>query len=197
MPVLRTKGWRIDWLRNPRDPRCWTYALTDGEAVKIGTSTNHPLCRLGDLQTGSSRRLTMVGYTAHVGERQLHRRLHRDRLHHEWFAVSDRLLTELAAFDYLDASAYAALRARLLAVAPPAGRDVPCSATARSSGTAPTTATAAKPPPPGSPAVPPTARPLTSSNPPLTPTYRPAVACVPTPTAASTACACRASAGRS
>jgi hypothetical protein len=129
-PVLRRRGWRLDWLRQPRDVAEWTYCLctSDYRAVKVGRTAGAPEHRLRTLQTGSAQTLLMVGMTAHISERRLHRRLKTagTHLHHEWFAVSDHLLTELASFDYLDVAAYATLRARLLSVAPAVGRDAPC-----------------------------------------------------------------------
>src|SRR5262245_37713050 len=49
--------------------RWFTYAISDGEAVKIGRCRGHPRCRLSALQTGSSRPLTLVAYTSHLTER--------------------------------------------------------------------------------------------------------------------------------
>jgi hypothetical protein len=77
VPAIRTHGFHprvgADW-----SPAVLVYAITDLEAVKIGKCTGkHPRERLAELQTGSSRTLYLLGYTATVTERAAHRKLYK------------------------------------------------------------------------------------------------------------------------
>lgn len=72
----------------------YVYFISDGRFVKVGWARD-PLARLGELQTGSSQTLFILGVAA--GERTLeseyHRFLEDGRVRGEWFdpARSDRL----------------------------------------------------------------------------------------------------------
>jgi hypothetical protein len=65
----------------------YTYAISDGTAVKIGRSAAHPICRLAALQVGNPRELRLVAWSVSVTEGEAHRRLHRWRLRGEWFRI--------------------------------------------------------------------------------------------------------------
>lgn len=66
---------------------------TESNRVKIGVATN-PLQRLADLQVGSPEILELIGTVP--GGRKLEERLHRalesDRVHGEWFELTDRVI---------------------------------------------------------------------------------------------------------
>lgn len=66
--------------------------------MKIGFTRGHPAKRLKALQTGSPTKLGVVAY--HPGDEETERRLHAefkaDRLHGEWFDISDDLLVHMA-----------------------------------------------------------------------------------------------------
>jgi len=65
---------------------------TESGRIKIGIAGN-PLRRLMDLQVGSPEILELLG-AAPGGRREeirLHVELHRDRMHGEWFAMSDHV----------------------------------------------------------------------------------------------------------
>jgi hypothetical protein len=101
--LRRVNGWHPRVLADPNRQnrvRERVYILTDGECVKIGKCTKHPYERLHDLQTGSSRELRLLGYTAHMSERQAHRLYHRHRLRVEWFRME--VVRHLADWDYLN-----------------------------------------------------------------------------------------------
>src|SRR5262245_48535376 len=106
MPLVRSNGFRADLLDNPaRLHPPFTYAVWDGEAVKVGTSKGHPRVRLDDLQTGNPRKLVLLAYTARPTEREAHKRLQRHRLRGEWFRPDPQVLAELRTWDWLDTCA--------------------------------------------------------------------------------------------
>ena len=109
MPKLnrptREHGFRSGLTAQDHDVPLWTYALSDGCAIKIGRSTGHPQQRLHILQTGSSRELRLLAYTACTGsnsEARVHNRLARYRLRGEWFELALETLGELRDWDWLD-----------------------------------------------------------------------------------------------
>ena len=65
----------------------FVYFVSDGEAIKIGKA-NDPKRRLGGIQTGTARPLSLLGVVP--GGRRMERRIHREfqahRLRGEWFA---------------------------------------------------------------------------------------------------------------
>lgn len=72
----------------------FVYAVqaTESGRIKIGIAGD-PMKRLMKLQVGSPERLELLG-AAPGGRRleiRLHAELHRDRLHGEWFAMSDHV----------------------------------------------------------------------------------------------------------
>jgi hypothetical protein len=89
----------------------FVYCLWPGEhCVKIGTTSRHPTERVSDLQTGCPGILRVVAYTTHLIEKQAHRRLHKCRLHHEWFKINPALVKELETWDWCDAGVLGELR---------------------------------------------------------------------------------------
>lgn len=66
--------------------------------MKIGFTRGHPIKRLKSLQTGSPTKLGVVAY--HPGDEETERKLHAefkaDRLHGEWFDISDDLIVHMA-----------------------------------------------------------------------------------------------------
>lgn len=76
----------------------YLYLITDGNHYKIGVAKD-PQRRLKALQTGNPKvlKLLATGYrrstkTAFSVERQIHQGLKRQRLHGEWFRLTDRLV---------------------------------------------------------------------------------------------------------
>lgn len=115
MPTQRSFGFHPRIAADPDRLNRGTlvYAITDGQAVKLGKSDGDPRVRLASLQTGNARVLQLVAYTSGLTERQVHRRYHRSRGRGEWFAVSLSLVAELKTWDYLDERVLADLRASL------------------------------------------------------------------------------------
>lgn len=78
-----------------RGPVGWVYfiACTDSGRCKIGFTKGDPLKRLANLQTGSASEMSLIAM--HPGpvesERALHEKFAADRLHGEWFRMSDSL----------------------------------------------------------------------------------------------------------
>jgi hypothetical protein len=66
-----------------------TYFISDGDAVKIGYSTD-PGKRLRALQTAHPKRLTLLGVCS-FKESELHEKFHGLRLHGEWFKLTPEL----------------------------------------------------------------------------------------------------------
>jgi hypothetical protein len=111
VPLVRVNGFRAELVDNPgRLHRPFVYALTDGEAVKVGKSRTHPRTRMEALQTGSSRELVLLAYDARLSEREAHRKLHRHRRRGEWFDLCPEVLAEIGRWDWCDTRAVAALR---------------------------------------------------------------------------------------
>jgi hypothetical protein len=107
LPGLRRDrhGWSLRFVKRyykGDTPWGWVYAVWDGEHVKIGSSTGHPVQRMQTLQTGSSRPLTLLSYTATRSERECHKLLHRDRVRGEWFRLTSQVVKELRRWDWLD-----------------------------------------------------------------------------------------------
>jgi hypothetical protein len=67
---------------------------------------------LADLQTGSSRTLYLLGYTATLTEAQAHKRLYKARRRGEWFETA-AVLELVKDFDWLDTALYRSLREQL------------------------------------------------------------------------------------
>lgn len=85
------------WLKVRKGERsgepCFVYAMSDGEAIKIGVS-KLPSGRIQSVQTGNPRIITVVAVWMLCSERharelekRLHRQLREYRLMGEWFAV--------------------------------------------------------------------------------------------------------------
>ncbi len=76
-----------------RNDRGYTYLVTNGREYKIGITTKTPESRVMELQTGSSTKIVISGYSynsnALVMEQELHRKFSSKRLEGEWFALSD------------------------------------------------------------------------------------------------------------
>jgi Meiotically up-regulated gene 113 len=115
MPVIRDhlgfdESARQALAEGLEDGLLYTYALTDGRAIKIGKSESHPWVRLKDLQTGNPEELRLVAYTLAVTEAEAHKRLARHRLRGEWFRLVPAVLQEIATWDWLDQQVFAAVR---------------------------------------------------------------------------------------
>lgn len=80
----------------------YVYAITDGTAVKLGKSADHPTLRLATLQTGNPRRLRLVAYTIGLKEQVVHKLFRRDRLLGEWFRITARLLDFIATWGWVE-----------------------------------------------------------------------------------------------
>lgn len=108
VPVSRYLGFRSDLL--PRLPEhmeratSYTYAVYDGEAIKIGKSRGHPKRRMDALQTGNPRCLHLLAYSAVLSEATVHAALSRWRLRGEWFAPSNEVLRYIGAWCWVDAA---------------------------------------------------------------------------------------------
>jgi hypothetical protein len=86
MPLIRNRhGFRTDLEADDLDGATFTYAITDGSAVKIGKSASHPILRLRELQVGNPRPLRLVGYSVSTSEAEAHRRLRDALLRGEWY----------------------------------------------------------------------------------------------------------------
>ena len=123
MPVARHNGFRYDLLPHLADvlEACdhYTYAIWDGEAIKVGKSCAHPVQRCADLQTGNPRTLRLVAYSAVLTEAQAHRRLNHWRIRGEWFRVCPEVVRAIATWCWVDVGALSELMHQL------AGRRVP------------------------------------------------------------------------
>jgi hypothetical protein len=104
-------GFRANLSAQDLDVSLYTYAISDGWAIKIGMSLGHPQKRLHDLQTGNSRELQLLAYTNGVeisgsvkdnSEARVHQRLARYSLRGEWFALCPQVLAEVRRWDWLD-----------------------------------------------------------------------------------------------
>jgi hypothetical protein len=110
MPVLRRHGFSLKAMARGADPEVLTYAIWDGEAVKVGKVTNkHPSQRLADLQTGSSQPLRLLAYTATTTEAAAHRKLYKAHLRGEWFRT-EAVLDLVRDWDWLDCELFDQLR---------------------------------------------------------------------------------------
>jgi hypothetical protein len=72
----------------------YTYFIQseNGGNIKIGRTSQDPLKRLANLQTGSPTKLRIVGLIKGDKEEELHKRFDQYRVHGEWFSASDCLL---------------------------------------------------------------------------------------------------------
>lgn len=76
----------------------YVYCITDGTAVKIGKSTNHPSNRLAELQTGNPRLLSLVAYVeadnVTIEEIRMHQKFAHLNVLGEWFEVHPEIIME-------------------------------------------------------------------------------------------------------
>jgi hypothetical protein len=91
-------------------PRRYTYALTDGTAIKVGKSDQQPTGRVSELQTGNPRPLTLLAWTLKLTEAQVKERLAADHDRGEWFKPSPAVLAEIAGWDWSDEAELTSLR---------------------------------------------------------------------------------------
>jgi hypothetical protein len=110
VPIVRAHGFSVKAMSRPWDPARLVYAISDGLAVKVGGTEGHPAERLRDLQTGSSRELMLLAYTATLTEREAHKKLWRYRVRNEWFETA-AVLEMVKDFDWLNVELYRELRA--------------------------------------------------------------------------------------
>jgi hypothetical protein len=90
----------LGYLRDKRAQRIegkqgYVYAITDGEYVKIGYSTN-PSKRVAELQTGNARLLACIGTMEGTedDEKLLHAKYAHLNVLQEWFEIDPELLAE-------------------------------------------------------------------------------------------------------
>lgn len=79
----------------PKYKSGYIYCISDGEYVKIGRSHN-PYQRLGILQPGNPRRLTLIGVIRTRDqvkkEKELHNKYRKQHVFGEWYEPTDRML---------------------------------------------------------------------------------------------------------
>lgn len=81
-------------VQNPHDPlrRDWhrvTYALSDGESVKVGLSSPAQIeSRIAVLQVGNARELVLLGMVRGNRESSIHRQLSNEHVRGEWFRLT-------------------------------------------------------------------------------------------------------------
>ena len=110
MPVARRLGFRTDAAEHIECAFCYTYAIWDGEYVKIGKSCSHPKRRMDTLQTGNPRQLSLLAYSATLSESDVHKRLSRWRVRGEWFSPSTEVLGYISAWCWVDVRLLAILQ---------------------------------------------------------------------------------------
>lgn len=78
----------------------FVYCISDGTALKIGKTLNHPLNRVADLQTGNPRLLKLLAYVeaedVAVAEAEMHARFAHLSVLGEWFEHHEDILNEFA-----------------------------------------------------------------------------------------------------
>lgn len=78
--------------------RGYVYLISDGTALKLGKTTTHPTQRIGSLQTGNPRLLTLLAYLevddVHAVELSLHQKFISLNLLGEWFKDDQTILDE-------------------------------------------------------------------------------------------------------
>jgi hypothetical protein len=81
-------------------------ACTATQRVKIGFTAGRVVDRLKALQTGSAAPLSIIA--VHAGtmleEQQLHRKFHEQRLHGEWFDMSEALFRHICEVTWIEAN---------------------------------------------------------------------------------------------
>ena len=87
----------------------YVYCISDGTALKIGKTTNHPSNRVAELQTGNPRLLRLIACieTENVTETEamLHLRFEHLNVLGEWFDHDDMILMEFGVMEEEDAKA--------------------------------------------------------------------------------------------
>jgi hypothetical protein len=80
------------------DPSGYVYCISDGTAMKLGKSADHPQNRLKGLQTGNPRMLSLMGFKQvpdrTAAEAALHAKYHDTNILGEWFDFDKRILKE-------------------------------------------------------------------------------------------------------
>lgn len=81
----------------------FVYCISDGTALKIGKTVNHPTNRVADLQTGNPRLLKLLAYVeaedVAVAEAEMHARFAHLSVLGEWFEHDVLILTEFGVTD--------------------------------------------------------------------------------------------------
>jgi hypothetical protein len=93
-------GLKRSW--EDHDKVFFTYAITDGEYVKVGRA-DHINRRISSIQTGNPRELRLLGFVAADIEKAVHKRLKLAGLHahREWFADLEETREILQSFGLL------------------------------------------------------------------------------------------------
>lgn len=95
-------------LSEPRKGLIYYIACSETERLKIGYTSGRAEKRLRALQTGSAGELLLIA--CHPGdpedERFLHNHFRDRRLHGEWFAMSEELLTHICMVTWMAARAH-------------------------------------------------------------------------------------------
>lgn len=86
-----------------RNVRGYVYCISDGTALKIGKTTNHPSNRVADLQTGNPRLLRLLAFieTENMAETEMdmHRRFNHLNMLGEWFSHDEVILVEFGVME--------------------------------------------------------------------------------------------------
>ena len=100
-PRNKTPQVKTSKTRKPRVRKAYkgyVYLISDGTALKLGKTTTHPTQRIGSLQTGNPRLLTLLAYIevedVHAVELALHQKFISFNLLGEWFTDDQTILDE-------------------------------------------------------------------------------------------------------
>lgn len=81
-----------------RGTQGFVYCISDGTAVKIGRTSNHPSNRIAELQTGNPRLLKLLAFVetddATAAEIAMHRKFAHLNVLGEWFEHHDTIMVE-------------------------------------------------------------------------------------------------------
>lgn len=81
----------------------FVYCISDGTALKIGKTSNHPSNRVAELQTGNPRLLKLLAYVEAdnvvVAELEMHRKFSHLNVLGEWFSHDEVILVEFGVME--------------------------------------------------------------------------------------------------
>jgi hypothetical protein len=99
----------------------YVYAVSDGQAIKIGKSKHDPSSRMTELQNGNPRPLQLLAWTTALTEAQAHSRLEGYHQRGEWFRLTRAVLDEIEGWQWVNHRALAVARDRIAKVSPAPG----------------------------------------------------------------------------